>query len=208
MRRLLHRLASTRAGYDVFQILGGEWITRPFWKRQFAVCRGTVLDIGGGTGAVGRLLPPGVRHYCLDNDFAKLAGRERKGEVVVGDALNIPLRPESVDFVTCLAVTHHLSDDELERALRECVRVLRPGGTLLLCDALWKPFRLPSRLLWSLDRGAAPRTERHLDGLVRRYFDVETIARAVLYHEYVAFRCSPRRVASPSSDGSPSKNFL
>lgn len=43
----------------------------------------------------------------------------------------LPLAPDSVDLVYGRQVLHHIR--RLPAALRECARVLRPGGTLLFC---------------------------------------------------------------------------
>jgi SAM-dependent methyltransferase len=51
----------------------------------------------------------------------------------LGSILNIPLRDGSFDLVTCLDVLQHLPLPEGDlTALRECRRVLRPGGLLLI----------------------------------------------------------------------------
>jgi len=51
-------------------------------------------------------------------------------EYVVGDLQALPLAPASVDVVLALDVIEHLDDDS--GGLREAVRLLRPGGLLLV----------------------------------------------------------------------------
>ena len=51
-------------------------------------------------------------------------------EYVVGDLEALPLAPASVDAVLALDVLEHLDDDS--GGLREAVRLLRPGGLLLV----------------------------------------------------------------------------
>ncbi|TMA57135.1 MAG: class I SAM-dependent methyltransferase [Deltaproteobacteria bacterium] len=62
-------------------------------------------------------------------------------EYVVGDLEALPLAPASVDAVLALDVLEHLDDDS--RGLREAVRLLRPGGLLLVTvpamPSLWGP---------------------------------------------------------------------
>ena len=194
MLRLIHKFAATSWGYNVLQIMGGYWVTRPHWIKFFQDCQGTVVDIGGGTGMVGGMLSRPARYICLDNESAKLDGITTQAEGILGDACCMPIKTATVDFVTCLAVTHHLSNDQLSSALRECARVLKPGGTLKLADATWKPYRLPGRLLWAIDRGANPRTTEHLREAVSKYFQIERTDRMAFYHDYVAFTCRPRTV--------------
>jgi ubiquinone/menaquinone biosynthesis C-methylase UbiE len=61
-----------------------------------------------------------------------------------GDATHIPLPEDSFDVVTCQTVLMHLADPKA--ALREMVRILRPGG-LLVCvepNNLWNYLALTS----------------------------------------------------------------
>ncbi len=49
--------------------------------------------------------------------------------LVVGDSENLPLQPDTFDFVFAAAVLHHTSD--LPLILRNVYRVLKPGGALI-----------------------------------------------------------------------------
>jgi SAM-dependent methyltransferase len=192
LRTLLHRLVSTGWGYDLAQVALGTWFTRPRWRAYLSDCHGLVLDIGGGTGNVERLLPAACYCICLDNDIAKLRGfgGRGRGAALLADARRIPLPSGSVDCLTCLAVTHHLTDEELSAAFRESARVLKPDGIFLLADALWKPARLPSRILWALDRGANPRSLADLERALEAHFRIRRHKRFAFYHEYAAFTCT------------------
>jgi ubiquinone/menaquinone biosynthesis C-methylase UbiE len=97
---------------------------------------GTALEIGSGTGffllnlmlsGVARKgvvtdISPGMVDVALRN--AKNLGLDVTGEVA--DAETIPYPDASVDLVVGHAVLHHIPD--VEAALRECLRVLKPGG--------------------------------------------------------------------------------
>ena len=52
-----------------------------------------------------------------------------------GDAVSLPFRDASVDAVRCERVFQHLPDPEA--AVAEMVRVLRPGGRVVLMDSDW-----------------------------------------------------------------------
>jgi len=103
-----------------------------------------VLDIGSGSGTdaliASRLVGPGGRVMGLDMTAAmreKLQAnvalaRAANLEVLAGNAEQIPLPDASVDVVTTNGVLNLVPDKP--RAIREIVRVLRPGGRLQLAD--------------------------------------------------------------------------
>ena len=106
----------------------------------------SLADIGCGVGHWSRLL------YSYLRPHARLAGVDREPRWVAeaaenfrrafpgvspdlysfheGDATKLPLPDESFDTVTCQTVLMHLADPKA--ALREMLRILRPGG-LLIC---------------------------------------------------------------------------
>ena len=57
----------------------------------------------------------------------------RGNEVVISDCLLLPYRSCVFDAAICIAVIHHLSTHERRsQALQELMRVLRPGGCMLV----------------------------------------------------------------------------
>lgn len=83
-----------------------------------------VLDVGGGTGALGRALPAEWPVIVLDNSLTQL--REAPAPKVRADALALPVRSSSVGAVAMLWMLYHLDDPEL--AIAEARRTLRDGG--------------------------------------------------------------------------------
>jgi SAM-dependent methyltransferase len=61
---------------------------------------------------------------------AAFAARGLNGRFLLGDVRDLPLPDRSVDFVYAGGVVEHFR--EIDRALAEMVRVLRPGGRLLI----------------------------------------------------------------------------
>jgi arsenite methyltransferase len=65
----------------------------------------------------------------------RIAGVRNKAEVQTADCLGLPFSDQSFDVVVSHWVVHNLSSEEdRNRAISEMVRVLRPEGTLILCD--------------------------------------------------------------------------
>ena len=102
---------------------------------------GVVLDVGAGTGiAAFAFACQGARLVqALDPDASELVGRGaiarlRAGlpiEIFHGFAEQIPLPAATIDVVYARQTLHHTRD--LPLALRECARVLKPGGLFLAC---------------------------------------------------------------------------
>jgi len=197
---LHHRIAAHARVYDLIQrVVGGSVVLRhvELWLRLAPGAY--VLDVGGGTGGLKRLVGAGVRHVCLDLERAKLVGYASKFEdarPVQADAAALPVRPGAVQAVTLALVAHHLTDGDLHTTLREIARVLAPDGVLILYDAVWAPARLAGRLLWKYDRGSHPRTVEQLAAALGHDFDVVERPEFAVFHRYVAFRCRPRRPRS------------
>lgn len=104
-----------------------------------------LLDMGCGTGTLTHMLQSAhsTAHVVgLDIDGAVLAIAQRKSDAtevsratfVQGSATAHPFGDGAFDCVATSLVMHHLSREDKAAALRECLRVLRPGGVLLLAD--------------------------------------------------------------------------
>jgi SAM-dependent methyltransferase len=94
---------------------------------------GTVLEIGGGRGGLTGLLFPAARivNIDLDRTYADApCNREPRTSFVCGDATALPFADARFDAVTMFDVIEHVPDDA--RAMAEALRVLRPGGALLV----------------------------------------------------------------------------
>ncbi|HEX9207895.1 MAG TPA: pimeloyl-ACP methyl ester esterase BioH [Steroidobacteraceae bacterium] len=98
---------------------------------------GAVLDLGAGTGHAAIALKrryPSSRVLALDVAVGMLleAGRRqtllRRFGRIAADAASLPLRDASVDMVFSNLMLQWCNDPD--RVLRECRRVLRPGGVL------------------------------------------------------------------------------
>jgi SAM-dependent methyltransferase len=101
-----------------------------------------VLDLAAGTGKLTRLLLERYRHVVAVEPLAGM--RELlppHAEVLGGSAEAIPLPDRSVD-AAFVAEAFHWFDSAA--AVRELARVLRPGGTVLVCFNDWRgPYQPP-----------------------------------------------------------------
>lgn len=112
-----------------------------------------LLDIGCGRGAVlvaaSTRLPQGTAHgidlwRSVDqsgNDEsetranAEAAGTSSRVQLHTGDMTSLPLPDAGLDIVTSSLAIHNIgSEDGRRRALDEALRVLRPGGRLVIVD--------------------------------------------------------------------------
>ncbi len=107
---------------------------RPEWS---------VLDIATGGGHTALALAPHVREVVAsDLTREMLSAAERfireKGATNVSfreaDACTLPFADAAFDLVTCRVAPHHFAD--VGRFVRECARVVKPGGRVIVIDNL------------------------------------------------------------------------
>jgi SAM-dependent methyltransferase len=97
----------------------------------------TVVDIGGGPGHyTAAFRAAGARCLLVDVDLDEIAVRGPDArDTVVGTAAGLPFPDASVDIVFSSNMLEHVRDPDQVRD--ELVRVLRPGGHLVLSYTNW-----------------------------------------------------------------------
>ena len=115
--------------------------------------RGTLVDVGGGTGNYARALADeGWRPVVLDRNPGMLGRAASKHlPVALGDASALPVADGSADAVVFVSMLHHVPD--WQAALAEARRVVRPGGVVVVMaftreqvDVHWVLGYLPATL--------------------------------------------------------------
>jgi ubiquinone/menaquinone biosynthesis C-methylase UbiE len=115
-----------------------------------------VLDVGCGTGTLAMLIQkrqPDAEVHGVDGDpkileiaRAKVAQAGASVAFERAMAWELPYPDGTFDRVVSSLVFHHLITNDKRRAAREILRVLRPGGTLLLAD-FGPPRTIPGKAI-------------------------------------------------------------
>ncbi len=96
-------------------------------------------DIGAGTGFITEaLVRAGAAVIAVDQSEAMLDAMKKKFNDIegidyrLGEAVDLPIPDESVDYAFANMYLHHVDDPAV--GIREMVRILKPGGKLVLTD--------------------------------------------------------------------------
>lgn len=165
--------------YDLFMpATDPEPIRRGFAMAQRPLDR--VVDLGGGTGRVAGALTspddPGTR-IVVDISRGMLRGAHGAGlGVIAGDGRDLPLSSASLDGIVIVDALHHMPDRE--SVLRECKRVLAPGGVLVIRD--FNPDTIRGRGLALSERAVGfDSTFAHPDAIAARCTDAGFVSRVL-----------------------------
>lgn len=104
-----------------------------------------VLDIGCGTGELLTALEGKVAEIVgTDLSSDMLAHYKGSGRTFVCDAANLPFTGETFDRIVMVSVAHYFpSRAYFERVVGRALRLLRPGGFLLIADIPVRHHRKP-----------------------------------------------------------------
>jgi len=96
-------------------------------------------DIGAGSGFItGGLIGKGLKVIAVDQTEAMLAEMREKFcsaegvEYRLGEAEKLPIPDEAVDYAFANMYIHHVESPQ--KAIKEMVRILKPGGKLVITD--------------------------------------------------------------------------
>ncbi|MDG1462614.1 MAG: methyltransferase domain-containing protein [Gammaproteobacteria bacterium] len=128
----------------------------------FKIQPNTILDLGGGTGELGKELQKNffnAQVISLDSSVNMATLAEENVDSICAEVRQLPFAENSIDMIVSNFALHYCADEEikLRTTLKEINRVLRPGGLLL--------FTLPGRdSLFELRESFSAKFE-HIDQL-------------------------------------------
>jgi len=128
-----------------------------------------VLDIGIGTGNLAkRLLKSGFSVVGVDQSREMLAAAKRKLPEVqmrLGDFMNLPFDNKCFDTIASTYAFHHLNESEKEIALDEMLRVLKPGGSIVIGDMMFESETAKEALMSNM-------TQEQVDEVNDEYYSI------------------------------------
>lgn len=155
-----------------------------------------MLDLASGTGVVARAALETTKNeldlVAVDPSAGMLLAGRRKQRLrtVQGTAESIPVASSSFDFLTIGFALRHFAD--LNVVFRECHRVLRPGGTLLILEltaprsaagrgllGVYLGHLVPLYARWRSGRPDAAKLMRYYWDTIRTCVDPEAILSAM-----------------------------
>ncbi len=143
-------VSMTDASAEYFERVAGQWdglrtgyfgeaVRDAAIKRAYLRPEMVVADVGSGTGFMAAGLAPLVAQvYAVDGSAAMLeAGKANLAQFAnveqrLADGATLPFEDASLDAVFANMYLHHCPDPQA--AIAEMVRVLKPGGRLMLTD--------------------------------------------------------------------------
>jgi ubiquinone/menaquinone biosynthesis C-methylase UbiE len=133
--------ACTRAAGEALEVAVGTGLNLPFYPAEATV---TGIDLSDGMLAIAR---------------TRAAETSNTTTLLQGDAHALPFDDGSFDTVVCTFGLCAIPDIDL--AVREMARVLRPGGQLILVDHVASSSRSARVLQWLLERLTIPMAGEH-----------------------------------------------
>jgi len=159
------------AGHEEWEVSGGTRFAGLYagaLERAALRPGEVVLDLGTGRGELlavalskGASMAIGVEYsHCalgLARRTLQTAGTGPEAMLLASDARELPVPDRTAHLVTMLDIVEHLTPEELDLALKEALRVLRPGGRLL---AHTMPTKTIYEVTYRLQRLAIPGRRR------------------------------------------------
>lgn len=114
-------------------------------------------------------------------------GRMENFSATIENALALPYRNNTFDRVISISVIEHISDDGDTKAVREMMRVLKPGGMLILTTHVMKKGRMEYRNTDEYSLGLKKQKGRYF---FQRVYDTASLRKRILLPLHVQPVCT------------------
>lgn len=179
--RVDHMFDSSAEHYDwitnVMSFGSGRWYRRQALLRAGVAKNNKVLDVGAGTGVVSWLAQDIVGDQglvvALDPSKGMLTQATKSGvkQATQGLGEALPFADNTFDYLTMGYALRHVAD--LQAAFSEYLRVLKPGGKILLLEITRPEGKLSTAFLRFYLKGVIPNLAR----IFRRSADTKVLMR-------------------------------
>jgi len=99
----------------------------------------TIVDVGCGTGELVRWMAS-QKIEAIGIDVAGMIKKAKKNprvkneKYIIGSGQQLPFNQNFADVITYIASFHHIPSADMEQALKECHRVLKPKGKVIIIE--------------------------------------------------------------------------
>jgi len=128
----------------VFRLQSGHWWYLSRMRFLDVLLRhvprhGRVLDVGCGPGSMLHYLGKYGEVSGVDSYLPALAMAKKhfSGQLLEGDCCQLPFPEGQFSLLAACEVLYHRNITDVQQAVRECARVLEPGGHLLVVDSAY-----------------------------------------------------------------------
>lgn len=116
-----------------------------YYSDKYFPKKGIFIEAGAGTSqSSSRIARSERKLIALDHNYYVLANHNIFKYKVQGDFRSLPIKSNVADGLWNLGVMEHMTDKEIIFALRECKRVMKNGGVLLI---YWPPYFAPYEIV-------------------------------------------------------------
>jgi ubiquinone/menaquinone biosynthesis C-methylase UbiE len=198
-----HYYATNEAVYKTLEQMNPEMYTKYLhWLRRLCPGKGKLLDVGCGTGyVVNSLAASGLEAFGVDANALSLEkARQGAGNFSLATDYRLPFEDNFFDVIGSYTVLEHIGDPDF--FLKEQVRVLKPGGALVVgCPNFMQVAGLASH---------HPRTRGAARKAINAFILLRKALQYTLHNTYEFERMEPivREVFEPDDDAIVATNAL
>ncbi|KAL3938586.1 MAG: hypothetical protein SGBAC_006527, partial [Bacillariaceae sp.] len=113
-----------------------------------------------------------IKEEAAKSTSSKVEKQPEPATFVQANAEDLPFEDNSFDAVTCVYLFHELPKQAQERAAKEMVRVVKPGGMIVLTDSIQKGDRPPlDHLMGNFGRLNEPYYDNYIETYLPDLFE-------------------------------------